>query len=274
MDNKRVLIGDGVDNMRSYKLVDYEAIYDELLRHYLKPEYYSATQAPIKCVTSKIIATTVDEYIKLLIEGYINAEIREDLEEYLNQILENEWFHQWPLVRWAYASRSLNRKTEPNYKKHKNNNENIDNEVEMLDALAKEGWPGAMVEVGAYYRCYDSTEDNYVQYVCLCLYASQKGYGEARRRLYTEFLLGDYEKLCEELRILVLEQAHAWILEYSGATVYDYAEKLNEYYLENYKRICKKILKLHKSISERTYMRDTAGKLFWPNGDSPYDIKY
>lgn len=257
--------------MKTCKPIDYETLCDELMKHYLSPEYYLATKTPIKIVTTTITATTIDEYIKLLSEGYINVEIREELDKYINELLENEWFHQWPLVHWAYASRSYHRKTQVDYK---NKKENIDKEIKILETLAKEGWPGAMADIGVHYQCGNNSENNYEQCICLWIYTSRKGYSFSGRCLYSEYITGKYEQLCEELQMFVLEEIAKWLLEKNDATLDDYTDKLDKWDLEKYKKVCKTVEKLKKLVSERIFMRDTVGNLFWPNGDSPYEIKY
>ena len=256
------------------KPIDYEALLDELMKYYLSSEYYSATKAQIKYVTSKVTATTIDEYIKFLSEGYINVEIRDELDKYVNELLENEWFHQWPLVRLEYASRSLNMKTKVDYSKLKNREENIDREIEIIDSLAKEGWPNAMAMIGKHYYIYGgSTKHTYESYICLCIYASRKKHPAAKWCLHSEFISGKYEQLCEEIQMFILNEVSDWLLESNDATLDDYIEKLDKWDLENYKKMCKRLEILKKSVSEKTYMRETAGRLFWPNGESPYDIK-
>ena len=116
--------------------IDYDVLCDELLKHYLEPVCYSATKIPINFVTSDVIATTIDEYIKLLSMGYINTGIREELDVYIDELLKDKWFHQWPLVRFELASRELDRKTEVNYSKKKKTEETLDYELDILSSLA------------------------------------------------------------------------------------------------------------------------------------------
>ena len=97
------------------KPVNYDALYDELLREYLGSEYYSAIKKKVEYITTPVTASTIDEYIMLLRKGYINVEIREEVNKHLMELFEDDWFHQWPLVRWTYASRILSEeKTEEN----------------------------------------------------------------------------------------------------------------------------------------------------------------
>lgn len=84
--------------MVTCKPIDYDVLCDELLKHYLSPEYYQATKAQIKYVVSKVTATTIDEYIRLLSEGYINVEVREELDKYIDGDHLSEAIHRIPFV--------------------------------------------------------------------------------------------------------------------------------------------------------------------------------
>lgn len=260
--------------MSTCKPIDYDVLCDELLKHYLSPEYYQATKAQIKYVISKVTATTIDEYIRLLSEGYINVEVREELDKYIDELLENKWFHQWPLVQLEYVLRSIHRKQEVNCKKNIKQDVNIDCEIEILEALSMDGWPKAMTEIGVYNYIYKSgSEYSYERFVCFCVFSSRKGFLSAGGRLYSVVLSGGYDTLPEELQLLVLKEASSWLLVDKGATLEDYEEKLEKYDLEEYKKMCRKVEKLQKTVSERFFMRETAGRLFWSDGGSPYDIK-
>lgn len=261
--------------MATCKPIDYDVLCDELLKHYLEPACYSITKIPINFVISDVTATTIDEYIKLLSMGYINVSIREELDEYIDELLKDKWFHQWPLVRFEFASRELSRKTEVNYKKKKKTEETLDDELDILSSLAKEGWPNAMVTIGMHNYIYGGlSKYKYETYICLCVFAHRKGYQLSGHYLFTEFITGKYEQLCEELQLLVLKETSAWILKANGATLDNYIEKLDDYNLAYYKKMCKKIDKLKEPVSHRMFMRNTSGKLFWPVCESPYDIKF
>ena len=262
--------------MKDYKSVDYDALFDDLMKHYLSPEYYLATKSSIKCIVDIVTATTIDEYFKLLMEGYINVEVREDLGKYINELIEDKWFHQWPLILFEYVSRSLHQKNEVNFtkKKSKKIDTSIDKELEILDSLAKEGWPGAMTEIGSCFLCGFLPNRNYESSICLWVYASRKGYRNAGACLYSQFIQNKHEQLCEELQMFVLEETAKWLLEKNDATLEDYTDKLDKWDLEKYKKACKTVEKLKKIVFERTFMRETVGNFFWPEGESPYDIKF
>lgn len=269
-----VVIERGFDNMTNYMPIDYEGLLDELLEHYLEPEYYLATKAPAKCVVDQTIATTLDEYIMLLSEGYINAELCEELDPYLDALLENVWFHQWPLVRLVYVERALKRKSEIDWKKKKPRDENIDYELEQLSLLAKDGWPNAIAEVAVNPYCSKTPEDSGECYICMWIYASRKGYRRARGYLYSLTVHNEYKKFREELQLFILEEATSWFLEYCQTTEADYKKTLLGDLLTKANRLCKTRDKLRAQVSQKTQLRETAGKLFWSKEESPYEIKY
>ncbi len=252
--------------------MDEAALYDKLLKHYLGEEYYLATQVPVNCITDKVSATTIDEYIKLLIDGYINVEPIEKLQLYLDEVLEDKWFHQWPLVKWAYAKRSLERKTERGYKKR--SAENSDCEIAILDALAKEGWPGAMTDVGLRGYCGRFPTMNYECAICMWIYASKKGYHAASLCLYAQLKSREFEKLSDELKLFVVDEAMSWFLEENKVTREDFEGKLDGWRLVRAKELRAQNLCLHESVANKSFLRNTVGALGWPNGDSPYEIRY
>ena len=258
--------------MKSYKMLANDALCDELLKHYLGEVYYLSTKASVKCVTKKVTATTLDEYIKLLAEGYINAKPSEGLETYLDEVLEDEWFHKWPLVRWIYAKRSLERKTDITNRKRKE--ANIDYEISILDSLAKEGWPGAITDIGLCGLCGRIPTVNYECAICMWIYASRKGYQAARLCLYAQLKSREYANLCDELKLFVIDEAMAWFLENNNATRENFEEKLDGWCLKHAKELRAQSNRLQKAVSNKTFLRKTVGVLGWPDGDGPYAIKY
>ena len=262
--------------MANYAPIDYDALTDELLEHYLDPEYYQATKVPVKYVTDRVTATTLDEYVKLLCAGYINVDLCEELAEYnyIDALLENEWFHQWPLAHWAYIRRTMRRKSEAALKKKKQSEENIDCELEKLSSIAKEGWPNAIADLAAEYYCKKVPEDSGERYICMWIYASRKGYRVAGHYLYVETIHDEYERFCEELQLLILEEVISWYFEENNVTEDNYKKMLVNDSLRYANKLCKKRDNLREQVARKMRMRETAGRLFWPKGESPYEIKY
>lgn len=259
--------------MRSHEMLDDDVLCDELLKHYLEPEYYLATKRPLVCVTTKKMATTLDEYIKLLTEGYINIDIREELLKYLDELLENKWFHQWPLTYWLHTHRTFNRKTAVDYKK-KQPNESVDAEIKILDALARNGWPGAMADIGRCSVVGRIPGKRYEECICMWIYAYRKGYMTAGAYLFAQLNTREYKQLCDELKLFVLEGATAWYLDDNNATQMNYKETLSGWPLERTRALLNQSKRVRECVSGRTFMRNTAGRLFWREGESPYEINY
>lgn len=257
--------------MRFHEMFD-DALCDKLLKHYLEPEYYTATKRSLTYKTTKKEATTLDEYIKLLEDGYINVELREKLDPYANQLLENEWFHKWPLIHWLHAHKEFYRKTAVDHKKR--TTENVDGEIRALDTLAKEGWPGAMTDIGVCGFTKRIPGKSFEQCVCMWIYAYRKGYIAAGRCLFTALNEKAYAQLCDELKLFVLEGATGWYLDDNDATASNYQETLSGWPLERTKALLNQSKQVRALVAEKEFIRATAGQLFWPEGESPYEIDY
>ena len=260
--------------MNSCEKMDKNALCDEILKHYLEPEYYLATKQPLVCVPTKKVATRLDEYIKLLTEGYINVGICEELLKYLDEMLENEWFHQWPLVYWLYIHRTFHRKTTIAYKDNKREAENVDAEVRILDILAKAGWPGAMADIGVCGFTHKIPNRTLEQCICMWIYAYRKGYTTAGCYLFAQLKSKEYMQLCDEVKMFVLDGAVGWYLDNNEATESNYTEKLSGWPLKRTRELLTQREGINKIVTERAMIRGTAGRLFWPEGKSPYEINY
>lgn len=259
--------------MNDYGLLDENALCDELLKHYLEPEYYMATKRPLVCVTTKKEATTLDEYIKLLSEGYINVEILEKLDKYADELLENEWFHKWPLVQWVHMHRAFDRKTAVDYKKRRSQ-ESVAAEIRTLDFLAKNGWPGAMADIGRCGFIGKIPGKSFEQCICMWIYAYRTGYMTAGAYLFAQLKTKEYMQLCEEIKMFVLEGAIGWFLDNNDATESNYKEILSGWPLERTRELLNHRKCMRKIVADRALIRGTAGRLFGPEGESLYEINY
>ena len=162
----------------NYSCVDFDSIYNELLKYHLGSEYYPIADNSDFYKTTKISASTLDEYLMSLIRGYINIELPEDLNKHLMEVLEDDWFLKWPLVQWAYWSRTLygigRRK-------------NVKQSAKNLIPMAKAGNPGALFDIGYCHRYSGGLEINYDRGICLWIEASKRGYRKAWEELYREY---------------------------------------------------------------------------------------
>jgi len=247
-------------------VVNYDVLYDELLQEYLGAEYYPAVNNPTTYISTEIEATTIDEYLTLLIKGFINVRIRPELDKHIMELLADDWFHQWPLVQCTYASRLLS---------GIGCEADTDRAIEILDLLAKIGCPNAMFRIGLRYW-YGTIQDppNPGRAVCLWLEASKKGCRETQEFLKQEYQLGNYKKLNEELQMFLVYEILMLYLESKNATKENYAEQFNGAEMEEFNKIVRRGKRLEKVVSDRALMRSSAAGLIWDKDENPYKIDF
>jgi TPR repeat protein len=176
--------------MTDGEILDYDAEYMEAEERYID-DHYPELRCPDKDKRTVHRGDTLDEYLKLLIDGYINVELRTGLEKYLMELLEDEWFYQWPFVHWAYASRLLYKAKSDRAKKKA---------VEHLRPLAEAKCPGALHDMGYCYMYGVGLEYSYNKAIYHWIMASQLGYLDSQTALLEEYRYGsDYKNLPEEL---------------------------------------------------------------------------
>ncbi len=244
--------------------VDYREIYDKVFSHYLGEQYFSFTEQTEEYKTEKKEVNTLDEYIWLLSRGYINVELHSDLSKHLMELLEDDWFFQWPLVRWTYASRLLygtgHRKV-------------VKRAVEILIPLVKEGCPGAMFDIGFCHRLSEGLELNYEKTICLWIESSKMGYRKAWESLYIDYITGQYKNLIDELKFFFLYELFIRFPENKGCTWEDFEKHLSEKDIEVLAKIYREGKRLDKIVSKNFRSYSTAS-LFWDEENNPYKIKF
>lgn len=252
--------------MTSIEKVDYDDLYEEVLSHYMGKNFPVDVKRVENYKTTKMEASTLDEYISFLIEGYINIELCSDLDNHLMDLLENKWFHQWPQVYWSYASRLLHGKGIRRSTKRA---------TKVLLPMAKEGHPGAMHDIGCYYRLTNSRKEfNYELAICLWLESSKKGYLEASKSLNDDYdNTIAYRWLPEELKLFFLNELYMLYFRNNNNDPAEVVKNLNEQELKRFKGICNEGKKLQKVISERAFMRNTT-RLAWNDEENPYKIDF
>ena len=140
-------------------MVTYKNLFDDTVKYYFGDEFCLPIDSCANVNTTTIEATALDEYLVYLINGYINVTLVERLEKYFLELIKDKWFHQWPLVRWAYATRLLyNPKT---------SGKNIKRAVDILLPLAEEGYPCAVGDLAYCYRYGIGVERSYEKAICL-----------------------------------------------------------------------------------------------------------
>ena len=252
--------------MANIEKVDYDALYEEVVGHYLGQDFYADVKGLERYKTKSMKAETLDEYIGFLSEGYINVELPEELDRYLMELLGNEWFYQWPLVYWTFASRLLHGKGIRASKKKA---------ISILLPMAKQGQPGAMYDIGC---CYHYSgyilKRNYERAICLWLESSKKGYLEASNQLNTQYNIQMFYKgLPDELKMFVLSELYMIYLRKFNGDPKNVLQNLNETEIKRFKKICNEGKRLQKVVSEKTFMRNMT-QIAWDEKDNPYRIEF
>lgn len=248
-------------------MIDYNFIFKETMEHYFEDDYCLLLDKNPKVKMDTIKATTIDEYLVRLIEGYINTTIEEKLEKYSMDLLREGWFHQWPLVRWAYASRLL---YNPDASE-----QDINRAIEILVPLSKEGFPSALGDIAYCYRYGIGVERSYEKAICLLVMASKKGYYKAREYLKMEYEQSRSKELPEELRLFLVNRVLWMFIEDHGLRVENsiiYHDELSADADKVLMKICNEHKRLRKAVQEKALLRHT-GHLCWSDEDNPYNIE-
>ena len=216
--------------------------------------------------SSSKYAVTLDGYLLSLVRGFINTSLKTDLDKHVMELLEDEWFHRWPLVHWAYASRLLYgigcRK-------------NVKRAVSILLPMAEKECPGAMYDIGYCYMNGLGLEKSYTKAIYYWIKASAAGFISAKQDLKTTYFYGnreDYKGLPPELRLYFVYEVINIYMEEKGATEDNLATKLSKKELGILKKLCSETTRIEKEISKRSRLREIH-RFFWGDDDNPYKIK-
>lgn len=244
----------------------YKTLFNDTMTYYFGKEHSFSYENNIEVNTTAIEATAIDEYLVYLINGYINVTLVERLEKYFLELIKDKWFHQWPLVRWAYATRLIyNPKT---------SEKNIKRAVEILLPLAEEGYPCAVGDLAYCYRYGLGVELSYEKAICLWEMASRKGYCKARECLKMEYDMRCSKELPEELRLFLVHRVLWMFIEDHNLPVVNYIiypDGLSADATKVLSRIFNEHKRLRKSVQEKSYLRH-CGQLCWSDEDNPYSI--
>lgn len=247
-------------------MMGYSDVLKETLEYYFGSEHCPKQKGIGSFKLSDKEAIALDEYLACLINGYINVQIRPNLEKYLMELIKDVWFHQWPMIRWAYATRLLH--------KEKASAQNLKRAVELLLPLAEEGFPGAMCDVAeCYYRGIE-VERSYERAVCLWVAASRQGYKEAHTQVKLEYDVSYSKELTDELRLLLVNR-RLWILiEEKSLRDEDgliCPEKLTEGYQRMFYKLFDEHSKLLDIVAKKICFRYSE-KLCLSDEENPYSI--
>lgn len=245
-------------------MVDFDSIYDEILKHHLGPQYYPIEDNLDFYKTDKIETYTLDTYLMSLIRGYINVELSVDLDKHWMELLEDDWFLKWPLVQWSYWSRTLY---------GVGRRKNIKQSVKNLIPMAKSGNPAALFDIGFCHRFSGILEHDYSKAICLWIEASKRGYHKAWENLYNEYVINQYHQLNDELKLFFLFEIYSHFLENRDISLEECSKKITEEDMTNLRKIYNEGKRLEKTVSKKAQLRSMTA-LFWDEEDSPYKIDF
>ncbi|MBQ7089104.1 MAG: sel1 repeat family protein [Clostridia bacterium] len=210
-------------------------------------------------------AGTIDEYLMLLIKGHHQVCLRSDLEKHLMDVLEDEWFLQWPLIRLSYASRLL---------RGTGCRKSVKKAVEILLPLAEKGYPGALYDMGECYMEGWGVEQSYPKAIDCWLKAGHMGYTSAQQRVKESFFADYHRRYLElplRLRLDYLYESIRLYMEHHYATVYTISDKLDSKERIKLQQACREIIRCEKKLPLQQYLRDAAS-LIWDDDENPYKL--
>ena len=244
------------NDMPDYDDPSYNAAAEVAAQNYMEENFPLVTDFTEYRSESRM-AYTIDEYLMCLIKRCYNVSLSAEYDKYLMEVLEDQWFHQWPLVRQAYALRLLD---------GRGCRKNVKRAVDLLLHLAEEGCPGTMYHLG---RCYMEglgLEQSYEKAITCWIKAGALSY------LNTEYCSGRYlqlEEVSSELMFDFLCQVKEYFLKSRGIRNKKDVGKLDAEDSKNYKRLCKQVETAQKTASKKACLHEI-GSFFWTDEENPY----
>lgn len=226
--------------------------------------------SPRTLVRASLWANTLDDYLGFLMEGYHAVHLRYGLEKHLKDVLEDEWFFQWPLIRLAYASQLL----EEAVKQKKPSQKKIKKALEILLPLADKKYPGALLDVGECYFNGWGMEQSYPKAIDCWVKGSLMGFGGAEDRLKRSFFADNkrrYMELPMRLRLIYLYEAIRLYMEHYYATAETFVDKLDSGERRKVQQACREIIRCEQGLPRQQYLRDAA-RLFLDDDENPYKL--
>ena len=261
--------------MSNYAHWDDDGIYqyDEAEFEKAKAEYeaaeerFYAEQCPLiggfeKYNTESVYASTLDEYLMFLVKGHINVSLRSGLSVHLMDLLEDEWFYQWPLVHWAYASNLLRCKKD------------VKSAVDILLPMARNGCPGALYDIGCCYMNGWGVDVSYTKVIYCWLRAWELGYRLAKEDLKPEYWTGrfnEHEEIPTYLKLTFISNFLNWFEEDRNLTKGNADDKLSSLEKNAHRKLRNQKKRLEKRLKEEAPLRESA-KLFYNDDNNPYEV--
>ena len=125
--------------------------------------------------------TTINQCLNDLIAGYADSNVYMELEKHFMELMEDEYFLQWPLVRYRYASNLLLGyfcgRSEDDYMSG-----NHELGLKLLTPMAEAGLATAQYDLGRHYISDENTRDLGLKWI---IKASKQEYHRANQYLYS-----------------------------------------------------------------------------------------
>lgn len=210
-------------------------------------------------------ASTLDEYLMFLVKGYINVYLRSGLGMHLMDLLEDEWFYQWPLIHWAYASNIL---------RGTGCKKDVKSAVDILLPMARNGCPGALYDIGCCYMNGWGVEESYTKAIYCWLKAWEKGYRLAKEDLKSEYWTGrfnEHEEIPTCTKHAFISNMLHWFMADRNLTEADIDDKLDSWEKNAYRKLNTQKNRLEKESIEEAPLRESA-KLFYDDDNNPYEV--
>ena len=249
-----------------------EAMFEEANAAYEEAEQRSyAEEYPLiegfeKYNTETVSASTLDEYLMFLVKGYINVSLRSGLSMHLMDLLEDEWFFQWPLIHWAYASNLL---------RGIGCKKDIKRAIDILLSMARNDCPGALYDIGCCYMNGWGVETSYAKALYCWLKAWEKGYRKAKDELKSEYWTGrfnEHEEVPTDVKHAFICEIINWFVTERNLTEMNINDKLDNRDKNALKKLDRQLKRLEKELIKETPLRVSA-KLFYDDDNNPYKIK-
>lgn len=135
--------------------------------------------------------TTINQCLNELMQGYADADVYKELGKHFMELMADEFFLQWPLVRYKYASNLLYGYFDGRYEDNYIEGDE-DLAIKILLPMAEAGLATAQYDVGRYYEFAKQDLDLALEWI---VRASKQEYHYAHKYLRSLWYSSFYEKL-------------------------------------------------------------------------------
>lgn len=239
-------------------MLDYDSINE---KYAAEEEAYWEREYKTKFVTPHK-AYTLDDYIYFLKEGAINVELDSRLNMYIMPLLEDKWFHQWPMVRQTYASRLLHGIC---------CKRDVEGAIDILLPLADQGYAGALYDIGYCYIYGLKWDRSYEIGTYLWIESSRRDYHEAQRNLKYEYEYGGYKNMLPCFKLNFVREIKRLFMEEHEINEEDAEDKLDAKEWERFRKLERQIERFQREHDNRPSWLDVIG-LSWGDENNPHKL--